>query len=247
MFQGPPGTYPYIIKSGDSLWRIAQQFGTTIQAIAAANPMLDEDNLQIGQVIFIPQKYGYHQKFIQSYSNCISAEEQRLHDQFRLLWEQHVYWTRMAIVSILMSLPDEEYVSNRLLRNPKDFEVALRPYYGEINSQKFEELLTSHLSIAAELVKALKAGNNIAAADADKRWYANADQIAEFLGSINPYWSVQEWKKMLYDHLSMTKEEAAAIMDKRFEDSIYIFDAIEKEALMMADTMTQGIVEQFSS
>ena len=163
----------------------------------------------------------------------------------RLLWEQHVYWTRMFILSTAFGLPDTEFATDRLLRNPKDFEAALRPLYGENIAVKFAELFTSHLTIAAELVKAAKAGDSTAAADAEKRWYANVDQIAAFLDGINPYWSVQEWQKMLYDHLAMTKTEAVDILTRKYADSISIFEDIEQEALAMADMMSQGIAKQF--
>ncbi|MDK2820187.1 MAG: peptidoglycan DL-endopeptidase LytF, partial [Clostridia bacterium] len=50
----PSGTFPYTIKSGDTLWKLAQQYNTTVEAIMAANPGVDPNNLQIGQVICIP-------------------------------------------------------------------------------------------------------------------------------------------------------------------------------------------------
>lgn len=235
----PAGMYPYTVQPGDSLWLIATCFHTTVQEIASANPGLDIDNLYIGQTICIPQA------FTQPMPTGISAAEQTLSNHMRLLWEQHVYWTRMVILSIAFGLPDAEFVSNRLLRNPKDFEAALRPFYGEDIAARFAELFASHLTIAAELVTAAKEGNSAAAADAEKRWYANANQIASFLGGINPYWSVQEWQKMLNDHLAMTKTEAVDILTQKFTDSIGVFENIEQEALAMADTMTQGIVKQF--
>ncbi len=239
----PAWAYPYTIKSGDSLWLIAQRFHTTIQEIASANSGLDVNNLYIGQMICIPQRYG--QTPAQSMTMGISKAEQTLSNHMRLLWEQHVYWTRMVILSIAFGLPDTEFVTNRLLRNPKDFETALRTFYGENIAAKFAGLFTSHLTIAAELVKAAKANYTAAAADAEKRWYANADQIAAFLGSINPYWSAQDWQKMLYDHLAMTKAEAVDILTQKYSDSISMFEIIEREALAMADMMTQGIVKQF--
>ncbi len=175
----------------------------------------------------------------------ISKAEQTLSNHMRLLWEQHVYWTRMAVLSTVFGLPDVEFVTNRLLRNPKDFEAALRPFYGEDIAAQFAALLTTHLEIAGELVQAAKAGDSAAAADAEKRWYANADQIAAFLDSINPYWSEQEWQKLLHDHLAMTKTEAVDIITQKYVDSINVFENIEQEALVMADLMTQGIVKQF--
>lgn len=225
------------------MWLIAQRFHTTIQEIASVNPGLDVNNLYIGQMICIPQSYG--QMPAQPVSMGISKAEQTLSNHMRLLWEQHVYWTRMVILSLAFGLPDTEFVTNRLLRNPRDFEAALKPFYGEDIAAKFSELFTTHLTIAAELVKAAKAGDSAAAADAEKRWYANAYQIAAFLGSINPYWSAQAWQKMLYDHLAMTKTEAVDILTQKYADSIGMFENIEREALEMADMMTQGIVKQF--
>lgn len=234
----PTGTNPYSIRSGDSLWVLAHRYHTTLEAIMEVNPGIDMNNLYIGQIICIPQ--GSYQR-----PEEISRAEETLNNHLRMLWEQHVFWTRLVILSMVFGLPDTELVTNRLLRNPKDFEAALRPYYGEANAAKFAELLTNHLAIAAELVNAAKANNSNAAADAEKRWYANADQIAAFLNSINPYWSMQEWQKLLYDHLAMTKDEAVDLLTRNYADSITVLDNIEQEAMAMADLMTQGIVRQF--
>lgn len=205
------------------------------------------NNLYIGQTICVPEEHSTYQRPSYPYSMDISKAEQTLSNSMRLLWEQHIFWTRLAILSMAFDLPDAQPVTNRLLRNPKDFEAALARFYGKNVAAKFAELLTSHLAIAAELVKAAKAGDTAAAADAERRWYANADQIAAFLGSINPYWSAQEWRKMLYDHLAMTKEEAVDILTQKYPESINIFENIEQEALAMADMMTQGIVKQLNA
>jgi|GEM_PF-186087 len=53
--QCPAGTAPYIVKSGDTLRKIAENQKTTIASIISANPDIDPDNLAIGQSICIPQ------------------------------------------------------------------------------------------------------------------------------------------------------------------------------------------------
>ncbi|WP_312503305.1 LysM peptidoglycan-binding domain-containing protein [Lacrimispora sp.] len=176
---------------------------------------------------------------------CVSEAEQSLSNYMRLLWLQHVYWTRMVIESVAFDLPDAKFVTDRLLQNPKDFEEVLITFYGQDNAAQFAELLTTHLTTANELVGAMKEGNTDAASDAEKRWYDNADQIATFLANINPNWSVDDWQDMLYNHLAMTKAEANDILTQNFEDSINVFADIEREALEMADVMTQGITQQF--
>ena len=53
----PPGTDPgvteYVVRSGDTLWLLAQRYGTTVDAIKRLNG-LTSDNLSIGQVLKIP-------------------------------------------------------------------------------------------------------------------------------------------------------------------------------------------------
>lgn len=224
---------------------IAERFHTNISMITSLNPVLDINNLSIGQTICVPQEYSPNLISGQPISMDVSKTEQILSNHMRLLWEQHVYWTLLFIQGATFDLPNAELITNRLLRNPKDFEKILIPIYGEAIAAEFFKLFTEHLTIAAELVAAAKAGNNAAATNAEKRWYENADQIAVFLSDINPYWSAQEWQKMLYDHLAMTKNEAVYYLTQKYAESIKEFDNIEKQALAMADMMTQGIVKQF--
>lgn len=175
----------------------------------------------------------------------ISKSEVALTNTLRMLWEQHIAWTRMTILSIISNSPDVDYVTERLLRNPIDFEKVLKPLYGNRITSKFSDLFKNHLVIAAELVKDSKSGNKEAAANAEKRWYANANEIAAFLASINPYWSQEDWETMLHNHLALTKYEAVDMLTSNYSESITVYDEIEKQALKMADVMAKGIVKQF--
>jgi leucyl-tRNA synthetase len=176
----------------------------------------------------------------------VDKDLEELRDYFRILWEQHVYWTRMAVMGIVHDLPDAQEIQNRLLRNPIDFANALMPFYGEDAADDFEKLLTDHLTIAAELVKAVKAGDNAAADDANKRWHENADMIAAFLASINPYWAEDDWSAMMEEHLNLLAENSTQMIEEKYEDSVNGFDEIEMQALEMADVMADGIAMQFA-
>ncbi|MDR1570463.1 MAG: LysM peptidoglycan-binding domain-containing protein [Oscillospiraceae bacterium] len=45
----------YVIKKGDTFYNIAQNFSLTVDALRKANPTVDPDNLQIGQIICLPK------------------------------------------------------------------------------------------------------------------------------------------------------------------------------------------------
>ncbi len=49
-----PGGQLYTIKAGDTIYRIAQSFEMSVDALLAANPGIDPDRLYIGQKICIP-------------------------------------------------------------------------------------------------------------------------------------------------------------------------------------------------
>ncbi|NLL55747.1 MAG: acetylglutamate kinase [Clostridiales bacterium] len=169
----------------------------------------------------------------------------RLCNTFRRLWIEHVLWTRSFIVSTAFSLPDLEFVTERLLQNPVDFAKAFKPFYGQQAAMQIEQLFTDHLLIAAQLVNAAKAGNTAQVNTERNRWYENAKDIAKFLASINRFWTEELWTKLLFDHLKMTEDEAVYILTGQYENSIKEYDHIQAEALTMADVMACGIAQQF--
>ena len=177
--------------------------------------------------------------------NKITMAQQLLYNTLRRLWTEHVVWTRAFVNSTIFGLPDLNPVTTRLLQNPGDFANVLSQYYGARTANRFEELLTEHLTIAADLVNALKAGDTKKAEEKNKQWYQNADEIAKFLGTINPYWDEGMWREMLFDHLDLLTEEIEDILSGNYEAGVKIFDTIQKQALQMADVMAEGMIKQF--
>ena len=54
--QCPMGTFTYYIKPGDTLYKLARRFNTTVNAILNANPGLDPHWLRVAQGICIPRQ-----------------------------------------------------------------------------------------------------------------------------------------------------------------------------------------------
>ena len=45
----------YFVKKGDTLWKIAKKFKSTIEDIARINNIEDVDKIDIGQQLYIPK------------------------------------------------------------------------------------------------------------------------------------------------------------------------------------------------
>ena len=237
------GTFEYTIQPYDNYWQLAKRFNSSVQGIMAANPGIDPNNLLVGQVIRIPMAASPGGP--PWVGNSISKSEAEFRSVMRLLWQQHISWARMVMVSLAYDLPDTDVVIARLLQNPVDMGDMLRPLYGDYIADQYTGLIKEHLTLAAELIKALLAGDVQGASAIEKSWYANGDQVAEFLSSINPYLSKQKFQEMFYSHLELTQKEAMAVINKDFEQDIATFDMIAMEAIAMADMISDAITQKY--
>ena len=52
------GYTTYTVRRGDTLYNIAQKFGTDLRRILTANPTVDPQNLQIGSVVYVPYDFA---------------------------------------------------------------------------------------------------------------------------------------------------------------------------------------------
>ena len=87
----------------------------------------------------------------------ISPSEFALRQEMRRLWEDHITWTRLAIISLTTDSPDTEATVGRLLENQTDIGDAVKPFYGEAAGNELTRQLRLHILIAADVVAAARA------------------------------------------------------------------------------------------
>ena len=177
-----------------------------------------------------------------------SAAQSRsdFHDGMRKLWEDHVTWTRLAIVTFADGSGGFGPTAGRLLQNQIDIGDAIKPYYGDAAGDRLTALLHDHITIAVEVLQAAKADDATGFASAKTRWYANADDIADFLAAANPKaWPADAMRAAMRTHLDQTLTEASDELQGHYAASITDFEAIHAHILMMADQLSAGIIQAF--
>lgn len=163
---------------------------------------------------------------------------------WREVWLDHVYWTRLAMMALVHDVPGADQTVARLLRNADDMVGLLAPEYGQQALAPLNELLRGHLTIAAKLVTEARQGST-GAEQTEREWHQNADDIARFLSSANPYMKYDDVRGMFESHLAMTKDEAVDRIMGKWDEDIAIYEEIESMALMMADAMSGAVMQQF--
>jgi hypothetical protein len=177
---------------------------------------------------------------------AITAKELSLRSTMDRLWEEHVMWTRLAIISLTTNAPDTQATVARLLRNQADIGNAVKPFYGAAAGKQLTALLREHILIAADLIGVAQTGDQAGVSSQQARWTKNADEIATFLSKANPrYWKLGEMKTMMHNHLRLTTDEVVARLKQDWPADVKAFDRVEREILQMSDMLSDGLVAQF--
>ena len=175
-----------------------------------------------------------------------TAARVSFHDQMRKLWEDHVTWTRLAIVTFADGSNGFSATATRLLQNQTDIGDAIAPFDGTAAGDQLSALLHDHITIAVEILQAAKASDTAAFADAKTRWYANANDIADFLGAANPrFWPQATMRADMKEHLDQTLTEASDELSGDFTAGVADYEAVHLHILAMADLLSSGIMRQF--
>jgi hypothetical protein len=174
------------------------------------------------------------------------ASQTEFDKAMRKLWEDHVTWTRLYIVSAEDNLPDKAATTQRLLQNQSDIGNAVAGFYGDAAGAKLTALLKDHILGAAALIEAAKSGDKAKVSDASAKWYANADEIAAFLSGANPQnWPLADMKSGMKMHLDLTLQEATDHMQGHYDADVQDYDKIHNHILGLSDLLSSGIEKQF--
>jgi hypothetical protein len=177
-----------------------------------------------------------------------TAARVAFHDQMRKLWEDHVTWTRLAIVTFADGSAGFDATATRLLQNQTDIGNAIAPFYGAAAGQELSTLLHTHITLAVALLEDVKSGNTTAFAADKTSWYDNANQIADFLSAVNTnprFWPDDVMRASMKEHLDQTLAEAAEELSRNYTASVNDYEAIHLHILALADLLSSGIMGQF--
>ncbi|MEZ5321150.1 MAG: hypothetical protein R2698_03530 [Microthrixaceae bacterium] len=181
-----------------------------------------------------------------SHGGTSASKEIGLHASMRKLWSDHMQWTFATVDSFFHNDAAVQPELDRLLRNQTDIGQAVVPFYGEQAGEALGTLLTTHIQQAVPVLKAAKANDKAALDAALDDWYANAKEIADLLSKANPkQWPTSATEPMMKAHIEQTTAYATDLLKGDYTSAIHHYDEAYDHMMMLADTLSNGIVSQF--
>ncbi|WP_238933518.1 glycosyltransferase [Brevibacillus choshinensis] len=201
----------------------------------------------LGMALFHPATVTKGQETVESAERVegISTAAVKLREEMRKLWTDQILWTRSYVVSATAGLEDQAQVMAKLLKNQEDIGNVFKPYYGDTVGNQLTEMLRQHIFIAEKIVAAAKNQQQVELKSLYTDWYQNADDIANLLSSINMNWTLNELRDLLHTQLKQMTDVVEARLNKNGNADIVAFDQGEDNGLIIADTLSEGIMKQF--
>lgn len=159
-----------------------------------------------------------------------------------VLTDHAVYTSLLIIESLPVNQPDSQFVAERLLKNPKDIRNLVEPIIGEAKGKVVEDLFTEHLTLAAGCLTYIRNGDNNEVQNYINKFFANGEQIAAALSSLNPAkLDYETAKTTMYEHNKFVVELAMLRKEQKYGEYITKYDVYYKHILMFADTLNKAL------
>lgn len=228
-------TITHVIKRGDTIYRLAKTYDTTVPEILMNNPRVNPYNLQVGSSLIICRPENNREP---------QMEDTGLNQTLRNLWVQLSYWIRMYLVSATDSMADSQEVRRRLMQIPEEMEKVFAQYYPPEIAEELKEMLEQFVNGLTALILLVKNGTAEEADQKEMELEQDTDKLAELLSNININYEKGQLKDALGEYLLRTKREIVARLSGEFSEDIATFDEVERQALKIADYLASGIREQ---
>lgn len=153
---------------------------------------------------------------------CMTREQVEAVFLLRMFLFELVIWTRHYLINRYLGIGNEEIILQRLIGVVDEFARMLAIVFGPEVIQEHMPLFHTHIDLLTSLISAQIEGNAEVVNEVTRLLYANAEEIASFLASINPFWDEIQLRNNLFRYLQYTIAESITFLTGEYDRNIDI-------------------------
>lgn len=231
----------HVVQQGDTFYRLAQRYQTTVPDIIIRNPGVNPYNLQVGTRLNICT--GIMDESPKREEP--NKDQTDLNNDLRQAWMEHAFWVLMYITAYLNNTPNLQASLERLEETPMDISAAFQNFYSQSTVNQLTRLLSQYTSLTTDLLTAMLENNTARIEELEQLIGQNIENIARFLSNANPMYKYEKLLSELQTYSDTTQREIQAAIDNNFSEVVRLFDENTNQVLELADYLTQGLIKQF--
>lgn len=184
----------------------------------------------------------------QSGQQCLTYEQMNDIFTIRTMWFNLVIWIRNFMLSKYLRFGNVDQVYARLSRIPAEFINALRDFFGDnpiLNDYQMQ--LNELVDLIDSFTSAQMEGNTEELQRITQLLYQNANDRANSLASLNPYWNQSEIRSLLNNNITGTLQQSTTFLTGNYAANTDIYSTLLLQAEDISELIAQGLISYINS
>lgn len=226
------------IQKGDTLYRLAKQYRTTVPLILLANPGINPYNLQIGSKIKICKGNQFVEK--------PSLDEMQLLSDMNEALYSGLGWLKLYLVSLFQDVDRQREASENAVNAADELIDIYGVFYPAAMTGRMKDLFAE--GFVRNLLAyggALKNRDMDAAARFEAAARENGNQVAGLLAGQNTFYNAQKLEDGMEALLENVKSIVTDAQNSDTEGEFMGYKNLDKATAMAASYLADGLIRSF--
>jgi hypothetical protein len=180
-------------------------------------------------------------------NNARNQKTIQIAESLRELWLGHIFWVRnVSIAAIDRNDLAGKVAEQQAVANAKAIAASIEPFYGAPAKEAFFKLLAGHYGAVKTYLIATVAAEPVAQGRATQTITSNAEELAVFLSTANPYLPKDAVNALLLAHGSHHIQQIQQLKDRQYEAEAQTWEEMKNHVYQIANATADALAKQFA-
>ena len=225
------------IQKGDTLYKLAKQYKTTVPLILLANPGVNPYNLRVGDKLNICEGNRFEEKQ--------GLDELQIVSDFNKVVYQYLGFLQLYMASFSGTEERTKQSLEYLLEVPGELATIYSAFYPVSMTSRLSQIFTAYTEKLADYARAVYTGERQNISALRNEIDEQAVKIGEFLEKHNDKYFSRQISDFLQSLNGADEEAAKQSREGNLRKELFVYQEMGEQGTLFARVLADGIIEQF--